>query len=44
MFVVDEIIVLKEGQIVERGRHEELLRHNGIYRHMWDTQEGEAIF
>ncbi|KAF9364822.1 Iron-sulfur clusters transporter atm1, mitochondrial [Mortierella sp. NVP85] len=40
----DEIIVLKEGQIAERGRHEELLRHNGIYRHMWDTQEGEAIF
>ncbi|KAG0048468.1 Iron-sulfur clusters transporter atm1, mitochondrial [Gryganskiella cystojenkinii] len=40
----DEIIVLKEGQIAERGRHEELLRHDGIYRHMWDTQEGEHVF
>ncbi|GJJ68195.1 ATP-binding cassette, subfamily B, mitochondrial transporter ATM [Entomortierella parvispora] len=40
----DEIIVLKEGQIAERGRHEELLRQDGIYRHMWDTQEGEAVF
>ncbi|KAF9570604.1 Iron-sulfur clusters transporter atm1, mitochondrial [Mortierella alpina] len=40
----DEIIVLKEGQIAERGRHDELLKKGGIYRHMWDTQEGEAIF
>ncbi|KAG0016597.1 Iron-sulfur clusters transporter atm1, mitochondrial [Entomortierella chlamydospora] len=40
----DEIIVLKEGQIVERGRHEELLKKDGIYRHMWETQEGEAVF
>ncbi|KAF9431503.1 Iron-sulfur clusters transporter atm1, mitochondrial [Entomortierella beljakovae] len=40
----DEIIVLKEGQIAERGRHEDLLKKDGIYRHMWETQEGEAIF
>ncbi|KAF9093413.1 Iron-sulfur clusters transporter atm1, mitochondrial [Mortierella sp. AD031] len=40
----DEIIVLKEGQIAERGRHDQLLKKDGIYRHMWDTQEGEAIF
>ncbi|KAF9358375.1 Iron-sulfur clusters transporter atm1, mitochondrial [Mortierella sp. AD094] len=40
----DEIIVLKEGQIAERGRHDELLKKDGIYRHMWETQEGEAVF
>ncbi|KAF9919547.1 Iron-sulfur clusters transporter atm1, mitochondrial [Linnemannia zychae] len=40
----DEIIVLKDGQIAERGRHDQLLKQNGIYRHMWDTQEGEAVF
>ncbi|KAG0320736.1 Iron-sulfur clusters transporter atm1, mitochondrial [Linnemannia gamsii] len=40
----DEIIVLKEGQIAERGRHDQLLKMDGIYRHMWDTQEGEAVF
>ncbi|KAG0076326.1 Iron-sulfur clusters transporter atm1, mitochondrial [Linnemannia elongata] len=40
----DEIIVLKEGQIAERGRHDQLLKKDGIYRHMWDTQEGEAVF
>ena len=34
---LDEILVLDKGQIVERGKHEELLRHNGIYLKMWET-------
>jgi len=34
---MDEILVLDKGQIVERGKHEELLRHNGIYLKMWET-------
>jgi ATP-binding cassette subfamily B protein len=38
----DEIIVLEEGQIAERGRHEELLEMNGRYAAMWRRQQ-EAI-
>jgi subfamily B ATP-binding cassette protein MsbA len=34
----DEIIVLDAGQIVETGRHEELLQKNGFYRKMVDLQ------
>jgi ABC-type transport system involved in Fe-S cluster assembly fused permease/ATPase subunit len=34
----DEIIVLKAGQIVERGRHEELLSKSGLYADMWNRQ------
>ncbi len=34
----DQILVLKEGEIVERGRHEDLLRMNGEYAAMWRRQ------
>ena len=34
----DEIIVLQDGQIAERGRHAELLAHGGLYAAMWDRQ------
>jgi ABC-type transport system involved in Fe-S cluster assembly fused permease/ATPase subunit len=34
----DEIIVLQDGQIAERGRHAELLSHGGLYAAMWDRQ------
>ena len=31
----DKCYVLKDGEIVESGKHEELLKTNGIYAHMW---------
>ena len=34
----DLILVLKDGRIVERGRHEELLRLGGVYRRLYDMQ------
>ncbi len=34
----DLILVLKDGRIVEQGRHEELLRINGVYRRLYDLQ------
>ncbi|XP_029043529.1 ATP-binding cassette sub-family B member 6 [Osmia bicornis bicornis] len=34
----DEIFVLKDGEIVERGKHEELISHTGIYHSMWQAQ------
>ncbi|WP_315833124.1 ABC transporter ATP-binding protein/permease [Bradyrhizobium prioriisuperbiae] len=34
----DEIIVLDQGQITERGRHAQLLAANGLYASMWNRQ------
>jgi ATP-binding cassette subfamily B protein len=34
----DQIVVLEEGELVERGTHESLLEHNGIYADMYHKQ------
>ncbi|MFC2029114.1 thiol reductant ABC exporter subunit CydC [Chloroflexota bacterium] len=34
----DEILVLRAGRIVERGRHDELLDREGLYHSMWRLQ------
>ena len=34
----NKIIVLKQGRIAEAGTHDELLKLNGIYRRLHDTQ------
>jgi ATP-binding cassette subfamily B protein len=34
----DQILVLDEGRIVERGTHNELLTHDGPYRKLYDLQ------
>ncbi len=33
----DQILVVAHGEITERGKHDELLARNGIYKHMWDA-------
>lgn len=34
----DMILVLDNGRIVERGTHDELLNHDGLYRQIYDLQ------
>jgi len=36
--MADQILVLQDGQIVERGRHDQLLRRDGIYRQIYDLE------
>ena len=38
----DEIIVLVDGAIAERGTHRELLAREGVYAHMWALQAEQA--
>jgi ATP-binding cassette subfamily B multidrug efflux pump len=37
---MDELIVLDNAQIVERGSHEALLAQGGIYAMLWAHQSG----
>uniref|UniRef100_A0A7C3RWQ6 ABC transporter ATP-binding protein n=1 Tax=Dictyoglomus thermophilum TaxID=14 RepID=A0A7C3RWQ6_DICTH len=40
----DEIIVLDKGEIIERGKHEELLRKKGRYYEIYQEQYGKFAF
>ena len=37
----DEIIVLEDGKIVDRGTHEELISREGFYKHIFELQKLE---
>jgi ATP-binding cassette subfamily B protein len=37
----DEIVVLDQGRVAERGTHSQLLRKRGLYAEMWDRQQTE---
>lgn len=34
----DLILVLKDGDIIEQGTHEELLKKNGLYKSLYSSQ------
>jgi len=37
----DQIVVLDQGRVAERGTHAQLLRKNGLYADMWARQQSE---
>ena len=39
----DEILVVSEGRLTERGSHAELLELNGVYRMLYETQFKRAL-
>ena len=37
----DRIFVLEKGNVIEQGKHEDLLAEKGLYYAMWRQQIGE---
>ena len=38
ILAADEILVVKDGEIVERGQHKELVKQGGVYSELYNTQ------
>ena len=43
ILAADEILVVKDGQIVERGVHSELVKRGGTYTELYETQFRKAL-
>ena len=43
ILAADEILVVKDGTIAERGTHKELLGREGVYRELYETQFSKAL-
>ena len=43
IMAADQILVVKEGQIVERGHHHELLSKDGVYTELYETQFKQVL-
>ena len=39
----DMILVMKDGDIVEQGSHEELLKKNGFYAELYNSQFEKTV-
>ncbi len=43
ILAADEILVVKDGRIVEKGQHAELVRRGGVYTELYETQFKKAL-
>ena len=43
ILAADEILVVKDGEIVERGEHEVLVEKGGVYTELYETQFKKAL-
>ena len=44
ILAADEILVVKDGEIVEKGTHQELVHAGGTYQELYETQFQKESF
>ena len=40
----DQILVMENGRITAKGRHEQLLEHSPLYNAIYETQSGGLVY
>jgi len=40
---INDVLVMEDGAVVQRGSHEDLVNQPGLYRTLWQTQKGLAV-
>ena len=43
ILAADEILVVRDGEIVERGQHKDLVTAGGVYQELYETQFSKAL-
>ena len=43
ILAADEILVVRDGEIVERGKHKDLVHAGGTYQELYETQFSKAM-
>ncbi|MBT6254239.1 ABC transporter ATP-binding protein [Candidatus Uhrbacteria bacterium] len=43
IYLADQIVVMKDGKIADRGTHAELMKKGGLYDRLWNLQAGGYI-
>ena len=43
ILAADEILVVQDGRIVQRGTHQDLVSREGVYRELYETQFSKAL-
>jgi ATP-binding cassette subfamily B protein len=43
ILAADEILVVKDGEIAERGKHADLVKAGGVYTELYETQFSKAL-
>ena len=39
----DRVLVMEKGEIIQEGKHKELIKEKGLYKQLWDRELATRI-